>query len=46
MGFKIVSNGTFQEVELTRLLNDQPKDANPLITGTRNLRDNLSDFRA
>ncbi len=46
MGFKIVKNGVFQEDELTRLLNEQPNDANPLITGTRNLRDNLSDFRA
>jgi len=46
MGFKIVKNGLFQEDELTKLLNEQPNDANPLITGTRNLRDNLSDFRA
>ena len=46
MGFKIVNNGVFQEDELTKLLNEQPNDVNPLITGTRNLRDNLSDFRA
>jgi 5-oxoprolinase (ATP-hydrolysing) len=31
---------------LTDLLNNQPKDENPLITGTRNLKDNLSDFKA
>jgi 5-oxoprolinase (ATP-hydrolysing) len=25
---------------------NQPKEANPLITGSRNLADNLSDFKA
>ena len=46
MGFKIVRDGKFQEEELTYLLNNQPPDVNPLIRGTRNLKDNLSDFKA
>ncbi len=46
MGFKLVKNGIFQEEELTEILCNQPNDANPLIKGTRNLADNLSDFRA
>ena len=46
VGFKIVKDGKFNEEELTNILNNQPKDKNPLIEGTRNLKDNLSDFRA
>jgi 5-oxoprolinase (ATP-hydrolysing) len=46
MGLKIVENGVFQENILTNLLCNQPKEANALITGTRNLADNLSDFKA
>ena len=46
LGFKIVKDGKFNEEELTNILNNQPKDKNPLIEGTRNLKDNLSDFRA
>jgi len=46
MGFKIVKDGMFQEEELTQLLCEQPRDANPLIVGTRNLKDNISDFKA
>ncbi len=46
MGLKIVENGVFQENIITNLLCNQPKEANALITGTRNLADNLSDFKA
>ena len=44
--FKIVKDGKFNEEELTSLLVNQPKEKNSLIEGTRNLKDNLSDFRA
>lgn len=46
MGFKVVADGRFQQEGLTELLCNQPKDANPAITGTRNLRDNISDLKA
>lgn len=46
VSFKIVKNGMFNETELVEILNNQPKDVNPLITGTRNLKDNLADFKA
>lgn len=46
MGFKLVRDGKFQEEELSDLLNNQPREANPLIRGTRNLKDNISDFKA
>jgi 5-oxoprolinase (ATP-hydrolysing) len=46
VSFKIVKDGQFNEEELTALLCNQSKDMNPLIEGTRNLKDNLSDFRA
>ena len=46
VGFKIVKEGIFNEAELTDILTNQPKDVNPLITGTRNLKDNIADFKA
>ena len=46
VSFKIVKDGKFNEDELTSLLVNQPKEKNSLIEGTRNLKDNLSDFRA
>ena len=46
ISFKIVENGEFQEQKLIDKLQNQPKDVNPMITGTRNLNDNLSDFKA
>lgn len=46
VGFKIVKEGIFNEGELTDILTNQPKDVNPLITGTRNLKDNIADFKA
>lgn len=46
MGFKLVRDGKFQEEELSDLLNNQPREMNPLIRGTRNLKDNISDFKA
>ena len=46
VNFKIVKDGKFNEEELTSLLVNQPKEKNKLIEGTRNLKDNLSDFRA
>ena len=46
VGFKIVKDGKFNEEELTYLLTNQSKEKNNLIEGTRNLKDNLSDFRA
>ena len=46
VGFKIVKDGVFNEAEVTSILNNQPKDVNPLITGTRNLKDNIADFKA
>lgn len=46
MGFKIVKDGVFNEAELSELLSNQPKEVNPLITGTRNLKDNIADFKA
>ena len=44
--FKIVKNGEFNEDELTEILTNQDKTQNPLITGTRNLVDNIADFKA
>ena len=46
VSFKIVKDGKFNEDELTEHLCNQPKDQNALITGTRNLKDNISDFKA
>lgn len=46
MSFKIVKNGVFNQEELTEVLTNQSKEVNPLITGTRNLKDNLADFKA
>ena len=46
VGFKIVKDGVFNEAEVTNILNNQPKDVNTLITGTRNLKDNIADFKA
>ena len=46
VSFKIVKNGVFNEEELTEVLTNQSKVVNPLITGTRNLKDNLADFKA
>eukprot|EP00347_Sterkiella_histriomuscorum_P006120 403353992 len=43
--FKLVQEGEFQEEGITNLLVNQ-KGSNPLITGTRNLADNLSDLKA
>ncbi|KAI9220772.1 Hydantoinase B/oxoprolinase-domain-containing protein [Blastocladiella britannica] len=43
-GFKIVERGVFQEKGITDLLNAPAQ--HPGCTGTRNLRDNLSDLRA
>ena len=45
MGFKIIENGIFQEEKLIDILCNQTAE-NPKITGTRNLSDNLSDFKA
>lgn len=46
VSFKIVKNGVFNEAELVEILTNQPDQVNPLITGTRNLVDNLADFKA
>ena len=46
MSFKIVKDGVFQEEATTEMLCNQAKDANSSITGTRNLKDNISDFKA
>jgi len=46
VSFKIVKNGVFNEAELVEILTNQPDRVNPLITGTRNLTDNLADFKA
>ena len=46
VGFKIVKDGVFNEAELTDILTNQPKDVNPLVVGTRNLKDNIADFKA
>lgn len=46
MSFKIVENGQFQEEKVTERLMNQPNKSNPLITGSRNLNDNISDFKA
>lgn len=46
VSFKIVKNGVFNEAELVEILTNQPDQVNPLITGTRNLTDNLADFKA
>ena len=43
--FKIVKDGEFQEEGITHIMNNQT-GANPLIRGTRNLSDNISDFKA
>ena len=43
--FKLVKNGEFQEEGITHVMNHQT-GVNPLIRGTRNLTDNLSDFKA
>ena len=43
--FKIVRDGEFQEEGITHIMNNQT-GANPLIRGTRNLSDNISDFKA
>ncbi|CDW77531.1 5-oxoprolinase [Stylonychia lemnae] len=43
--FKLVQDGVFQEVGITDLLVNQSGD-NPLIRGTRNLADNISDLKA
>jgi 5-oxoprolinase (ATP-hydrolysing) len=48
--FKLVENGNFQEKAVTEILNSPAKikrDVHELpISGTRNLRDNLSDLKA
>ncbi|XP_054717716.1 5-oxoprolinase-like [Uloborus diversus] len=44
VSFKLVKDGTFQEEEVTEILN-APGNL-PGCTGTRNLKDNLSDLRA
>ena len=46
ISFKIVKNGVFNENELVERLSNQPDRVNPLITGTRNLKDNIADFKA
>lgn len=43
--FKLVRNGEFQEEDVTELFCNQT-GKNPLIKGTRNLSDNLSDLKA
>jgi 5-oxoprolinase (ATP-hydrolysing) len=43
--FKLVKNGEFQEEGITHIMNEQT-GVNPLIRGTRNLSDNISDFKA
>lgn len=42
---KIVRDGEFQEQDVIRVMTEQ-KGSNPLITGTRALSDNISDFKA
>ena len=44
--FKIVKDGVFNEKELTEVLTKQSNARNPEIKGTRNLKDNLADFKA
>ena len=46
VSFKLVKDGSFNEAELIEALTNQSKAVNPLITGTRNLKDNLADFNA
>ena len=46
ISFKIVKDGIFNENELVERLSNQPDRVNPLITGTRNLKDNIADFKA
>jgi len=43
--FKIVRNGEFQEEAITKIMCEQT-GAHPQIRGTRNLSDNISDFKA
>ena len=46
VSFKIVKEGVFNEAELVEVLTNQPNEQNPLIVGTRNLKDNIADFKA
>jgi len=46
VSFKLVKDGSFNEAELIEALTNQSKAVNPLITGTRNVKDNLADFNA
>jgi 5-oxoprolinase (ATP-hydrolysing) len=43
--FKIVKDGVFQEEGITQIMTQQT-GKNPLIRGSRNLGDNISDFKA
>jgi 5-oxoprolinase (ATP-hydrolysing) len=44
--FKLVKNGKFQEEEVTKRLTSVEEYDHPDAKGTRNLRDNISDFKA
>ena len=46
MSLKLVSNGVFNEAEITRVLCTPPADGDPRCSPTRNLADNLSDLKA
>ena len=46
MSFKIVKDGKFQEKEVTEILTNTENYTNPEAKGTRNLSDNISDFKA
>ena len=45
MSFKIIEDGVFQEEKLKEILCNQ-KGNHPKIVGTRNLVDNMGDFKA
>lgn len=44
--FKLVKDGKFQEEEVTKVLTSVDTYEHPDAKGTRNLRDNISDFKA
>ena len=46
LSMKIVENGVFQQERIVAAMCNQDNRSNPLIVGTRNLSDNLSDFKA
>jgi len=44
--FKLVKDGKFQEEEVTKVLTSTDEYIHPDAKGTRNLRDNISDYKA